>query len=81
RRPPAPHVHKGMTLHPRDRNVIAVGSGQGGEGKSTTAVNLAGALARLGARVGRVAADIDGPRVPVRLGRSGRPESPGTTSV
>ncbi|MGV6491057.1 iron-sulfur cluster carrier protein ApbC [Stenotrophomonas rhizophila] len=81
RRPHASQVQKGLSPHPRIRNVIAVGSGKGGVGKSTTAINLAVALARLGARVGLLDADIYGPSVPAMLGLSGRPESPDNKSI
>ncbi len=53
---------------PGVRNIVAVGSGKGGVGKSTVAVNLAVALARSGARVGLLDADLYGPSVPILLG-------------
>ncbi|KAF1702721.1 iron-sulfur cluster carrier protein ApbC [Pseudoxanthomonas kaohsiungensis] len=74
-------VQPGLSPAPRVRNVIAVGSGKGGVGKSTTAVNLALALQRLGARVGVLDADVYGPSVPAMLGLSGRPESPDDKSI
>ncbi|GAB3353216.1 iron-sulfur cluster carrier protein ApbC [Lysobacter tyrosinilyticus] len=69
-------VQEKLSPLPNVKNIIAVGSGKGGVGKSTVAVNLALALAADGAKVGVLDADIYGPSVPLMLGLTGRPDSP-----
>jgi len=66
---------------PGVKNIIAVGAGKGGVGKSTVAVNLALALAKYGGRVGLIDADIYGPNIPIMLGVRGQLETDGKKIV
>ena len=66
--PPAPLPLPGVS------KIIAVGSGKGGVGKTTVAVNLAIALARMGNKVGLIDADIYGPNIPLMMGSSAQPK-------
>jgi len=67
--PPAPQPLPGVD------SIIAVGSGKGGVGKTTLAVNLAIALSKLGHKVGLLDADVYGPNVPLMLGANGQPQA------
>src|SRR5207237_2471400 len=71
--PPAPPK---MPI-PGVRNLVAVGSGKGGVGKTTVAVNLAIALAKLGYKVGLLDADVYGPNVPLMMGVNQTPMAHG----
>ena len=69
-------AENGTQLIPSVKNIIAIASGKGGVGKSTTTVNLALSLHLEGAKVGILDADIYGPSIPALLGVDGKPESP-----
>lgn len=73
--PPPPQPIPGVDA------IIAVGSGKGGVGKTTLAVNLAMALAKLGHRVGLLDADVYGPNVPLMLGTSAQPRVLGENRI
>ncbi len=76
-RVPAGRAQRGKQTIEGVRNVLAVGSGKGGVGKSTVAVNLAVSLAQSGANVGLLDADITGPNIPLMMGVSGDPVAKG----
>jgi ATP-binding protein involved in chromosome partitioning len=67
--PPAPQPLPGVS------NIVAIGSGKGGVGKTTLSVNLAVALAQLGHKVGLLDADVYGPNVPLMLGTNAQPKA------
>ncbi len=72
---------QGPQALPGVQYVVAVGSGKGGVGKTTVAVNLAVSLAKLGHRVGLIDADIYGPNVPTMLGLSRQPNIVGDNRI
>ena len=73
--PPSPQPLPGVS------NIIAVGSGKGGVGKTTLAVNLALALSKMGHKVGLLDADVYGPNVPLMLGTNAQPRAVGNERI
>src|SRR2546426_9784190 len=79
--PPRPGQPQGPQPLPGVDTIIAVGSGKGGVGKTTLAVNLAIALAKLGRKAGLLDADVYGPHVPLMLGISAQPKVVGDNRI
>src|SRR5712691_6492195 len=75
--PQQPHQEAPKLPIPGVRYLVAVGSGKGGVGKTTVAVNLAISLANLGRKVGLLDADVYGPNVPLMMGTQAQPRSSG----
>lgn len=79
--PEPPRLQHERAPIPGVKNLVAVASGKGGVGKTTVAVNLAIALAKMGHRVGLLDADVYGPNVPTMLGTSEQPQATGERQI